>query len=329
MKQSCFLAALGVLALSAGSILRGDGKDDLSPTVAPPQPAVNIPISQEFDVEGAYDSPSEFRQGNAHTGPVDNTYAHGDYVVSPQISDAVLLRFGVDAERNSFGLPSSNAVSLPNTLQSVNAIIGADFAVNDKILIRAELHPGIYSDFVRITGSDIDVPVQIGGTYLWSKDFQIIFGLQIDLKSNLPIIGLPGFRWQFADKWVLDAIPPNPQLQYELTNTVTLYAGAEILGGTYHLNDDFGYYHGHPGPTPTGNAQLDGHIVDYDEVRLGVGVTWKFNPNVSLDVSGGYVPYREYDMHPDHIGFSDENTIFHNNLGGGGAYTEVGLKGSF
>jgi hypothetical protein len=34
-------------------------------------------------------------------------------------------------------------------------------------------------------------------------------------------------------------------------------------------------------------------------------------------------------LHPDHIGFTSENTTFRNDLGGGGAYGEVGFKGSF
>jgi hypothetical protein len=305
--------------------LRAGGTDEITPTEAPA--SNNIPISQEFDVEGAYDSASTMKQGNARIGGVSNLYSHFNYVISPQVRDGFLLRFGVDGERNSFGLPS--AAPLPNTLQSINAVIGADFALNDQILLRAELHPGIYSDFVNVSGSDFDMPVQIGGTYLWNKNFQIIFGLQIDLKSDLPIIGLPGFRWQFADKWVLSAIPPKPQLQYEVNNAVTLYAGAEIIGGTYHLNDQFGDSHGHDGPLPNHNSQLNGDIADFDEFRTGVGVTWKFTPNLSLDVSGGYVPYREYDVHPDHIGFTSENTIFHNNIGNGGGYTEIGIKGSF
>ncbi len=193
--------------------------------------------------------------------------------------------------------------------------------------MRAELHPGIFSDFVNITGSDFDMPVQIGGTYLWSKDFQIIFGLQIDLKSNLPIIGLPGFRWQFADKWVLSAIPPKPQLQYQVNNSLTLYTGVEILGGTYHLNNAFGSNHGH-GPGTT-NSQLNGNIVDFTEMRAGAGLVWKFTPNLSLDVSGGYVPYRSFDIHADRIGFNNHSTSFHNSIGDGAPYGELGVSGSF
>jgi hypothetical protein len=319
------LACAALICLLAGP-LRADSKDDIAPTVSE-STETHIPISQEFDIEGSYEGGAEMKQGTAKLGHVDNTYGHFNYVVSPQIEDGVLLRFGVDAERNSFGL--FNNAPLPNTLQSVNAVIGADFAVNDQIIVRVEAHPGIYSDFVNISSSDFNCPVQIGGTYLWSKDFQIIFGMQVDLRSDIPIIGLPGFRWQFADHWVLSAIPPRPQLQYQVSSAVTLYTGAEIIGGAYHLNQDFGNNHGHNGPGIPHNSELNGNVVDYDEVRLGVGVAWKFQPNLTLDVSGGYVPYREYDVHRDRIGFSSHDTIFRNNLGSGGAYAEVGIKGSF
>lgn len=319
---SLLLAA--VLCTSMASSARADGKDDLAPTVAPP-PENNIPVSQEFTLEGSYTGTSSTKQGDAHLGNVGNTNAHFNYVVSPTIKDGLLLRFGVDGERNSFDL--FPAAPLPNTLQSINAIIGADMAIGDKIITRVELHPGIFSDFVHITGSDFDMPVQIGGTYLYSKDLQFILGVQIDLKSNYPIIGLPGFRWAFADKWVLSAIPPKPRLEYELNNALTLYTGAEILGGTYHLNEQFGSNHGH-GPNTT-NSQLNNNIVDFTEIRAGVGFVWKFTPNLSLDVSGGYMPYREFQMHQDKIGFQTHSTTFRNDIGDGAPYAEAGISGSF
>jgi Domain of unknown function (DUF6268) len=322
-KLPCFLLATALCALTSSSAW-ADGKDDLAPTIAPPQEN-SLPVSQEFDMDGGYSGRAQAKQGHADLGTVSNANAHFDYVASPQIKDGLLLRFGLDAERDSFSLfPSA---PLPNTLQSVNAIIGADISVGDKTIIRAEIHPGIYSDFVSVGGNDFDCPVQVGGTYLFSKDFQIIFGLQIDLKSNYPIIGLPGFRWQFADKWVLSAIPPKPQLQYELNNALTLYVGADILAGTYHLNNQFGDSHGH-GPS-TNNAQFNNNICDFTEVRVGAGFTWKFTPNLSLDCSAGYMPYREFDMHKDEIGFDTHSTSFKNDLGNGSAYGEAGISGSF
>jgi hypothetical protein len=301
-----------------------DGKDDLAPTIAPP-PDNNIPISQEFVMEDSYSGRAETKQGDARLGVVSNDNSHFDYVASPTIKDGLLLRFGIDTERNSFSL--FNAAPLPNTLQSVNAIIGADMSIGDKIITRVELHPGIYSDFVNISGNDFDCPVQIGGTYLYSKDLQFIFGVQIDLKSNYPIIGLPGFRWQFADDWVLSAIPPKPQLQYSLTKSLTLYIGADILDGTYHLNSDFGSSHGH-GPNTT-NSQLNNNICDFTEVHVGPGLTWKFTPNMSLDISAGYMPYRDFDMHQDKIGYDTHSTSFRSSIGNGAPYGEAGISGSF
>ena len=312
---------LGLTRLVAGPDSTVTQADSLTPTTAPS----SIPISQEFTIEGSYDGGVTTQQGNYRRGQVNEIYSHFNYVVSPQIKDGLLLRFGVDAERNSFGLPSQ--APLPTTLQSVTAVIGVDYALNDKILLRVEAHPGLYSDFVDITTSDIDVPVQFGGTYLYSKDLQLILGGEIDLKSNIPFILAPGFRWQFADKWVLSAIPPRPQVQYELSNAVTLYAGAEILAGTYHLNDNFGDNHASV-QTP-GGGSLNGNIVDFTEARVGLGVTWKFTPNLNLDVSGGYVPYRQFDVHPDHIGYDISSTTFHNTIGEGAPYGELGIRGSF
>jgi hypothetical protein len=317
------LLALAFSSLTASGVW-ADTKDDQAPTVAPPSDT-SVPISQEFTLEGSYTGESVIKQGDARLGGVGNFNSHFNYVVSPQVQDGILLRFGIDAERNSFDVfPNS---PLPNTLQSVNAVIGTDLAFGDKIIMRAEIHPGIYSNFANVTSSDLDVPVQVGGTYLWSKDFQIIFGLQLDLKSDYPLIGLPGFRWQFADKWVLSAIPPKPQLQYEVNNSLTLYTGAEILAGTYHLDDEFGTNHGHGDGTT--NAQFNGNICDFTEFRVGAGFTWKFTPNLSLDVSGGYMPYREFDIHPDQIGYDMHDTDFHNSLDKGAPYAEAGISGSF
>ena len=325
MKKLVLTSALLAACSMAATFGAPDPKDEITPTITPPQ-ETNIPVSQEFNLEGGYTGRSEIKQGDAKIGNVGNANAHFDYVVSPQIKDGFLLRLGIDGERNSFDLPQ--AAPLPNTLQSANLIIGTDIAFGDKIIARFETHPGIYSDFVHVTGNSFDCPVQIGGTYLWSKDFQVILGVQIDLKSNFPIIGLPGFRWQFADNWVLSMIPPKPQLQYEFNNALTFYLGADIIAGTYQLNDQFGSSHGHGNNNLAG--QFNNNICDYTEVRVGPGITWKFTPNLTLDVSGGIVPYRDFDIHPSSIGFDNDNTSFRTTLGESWApYAEAGIRGSF
>ena len=311
--------ALGLPGLRAGT---EQDANSLTPVESGP---TSIPISQEFEMEGSFDGGVQTKQGNLRLGDATNINSHFDYVVSPQVKDGVLLRFGIDGERDDFGL--SNGMPLPNTLESLNAIIGVDLALTDKILFRAELHPGIYTDGVNITTDDIDVPVQFGATYLYSKNLQFILGGEIDLKSDIPFILVPGVRWQFADQWVLSLIPPKPQLQYEFSKALTLYVGADIIAGTYHLNDNFGTYHGMT--TVPGQPSLNDKIVDFNEDRVGVGATWKFMPNLSLDVSTGYVVYREFDIHKNQIGYGEHSTTFHENIGDGAPYGEIGISGSF
>jgi hypothetical protein len=318
------LAAL-CLALTAPALLAGTEQDASALTPVVSDNSSSIPVSQEFELEGSYGGGVQTKQGTLREGDVANINSHFDYVVSPQVKDGFLLRFGVDGERNSFSLP--NSISLPNTLESFNAIIGVDLALTDKILFRAELHPGIYTDGTSISSDDIDVPVQFGATYLYSKDLQFILGGEIDLKSDIPFILVPGVRWQFADQWVLSLIPPKPQLQYELTKALTLYVGADIIDGTYHLNNQFGT--NHASTTVPGQPSLNDKIVDFNEDRVGVGATWKFMPNLSLDVSTGYIVYREFDIHKNQIGYGEHSTTFHENIGDGAPYGEVGISGSF
>jgi hypothetical protein len=328
MKHPVLRLALIAIAVSLGvpHLWAGTDQDasSLTPVTAPE--TSSIPISQEFSAEGSYSGGALTKQGSAKLGNIDNINGDVSYVISPQVKDGFLLRFGFEAESNSFGLP--NGSPLPNTLASTNLIIGADIAVTDKILFRVEAHPGIYSDFVDVTGSDFDMPVQFGGTYLYSKDLQIILGGEVDLKSDIPFIIVPGVRWQFADKWVLSAIPPRPQLQYEFNNALTLYVGAEIIDGTYQLNNEFGSSH-QSVTIPGEGGNLNGKIVDFNEDRIGIGATWKFTPNLSLDVSTGYIAYRQYDIHDNKFGFDRSSTEFHNNIGDGAPYGEMGIKGSF
>jgi hypothetical protein len=138
---------LGAMHLVAGPDTTTTTDNSITPVTAPS----NIPVSQEFTIEGSYDGGVTTQQGNWRRGQVEDTNSHFNYVVSPQVKDGLLLRFGVDAERNSFGLPSQ--APLPNTLQSVNAVIGLDYALSDKILLRVEAHPGIYRQRLRHAGA--------------------------------------------------------------------------------------------------------------------------------------------------------------------------------
>ena len=202
------------------------------------------------------------------------------YVVSPQINKDLLLRFGFEWQRFSFGVPDGAPV--PNTLQQASAVLGFDYQIADEWLLRVEVEPGMYSDFRDITWRDVDMPMVIGGAYLASPDLQWIIGLRIDARTQYPVLPAVGIRWKFSEAWTLDLMPPKPRLEYDVNERLQLYAGAEFQFGTYAVGENFG--------TPRGQPKEDNAIVDYLEIHFGSGFSWKIMPNVTIEAEAGIVP---------------------------------------
>ena len=144
----------------------------------------SMSVSQELDTEYGYTGGVNVRGGGENVGSVNEQNADIKYVVSPQINKDLLLRFGFEWQRFSFGVPDGAPV--PNTLQQASAVLGFDYQIADEWLLRVEVEPGIYSDFRDITWRDVDMPMVIGGAYLASPDLQWIIGLRIDAVPSIP-----------------------------------------------------------------------------------------------------------------------------------------------
>ncbi len=305
-KSHLLLSAIGVLALCLANTHAGTGDIDANKVVQ----KEDVRIAQETNLSYSYVGGSDFKQGNAKKGDVSESNTDLKYVVSPEIRDGLLFRAGVEWERYSFGL--YNDAHLPNTLQSTNLIVGFDIQLADQWLMRVDAAPGIYSDFVDLSSRDINVPIIIGASYLVNKDLQWVVGMSIDIWREFPVLPGVGVRWQFADQWVLNAILPNPRLEYQLTKTATLFVGGELKGGTYMVNGDFGRSHG--------EYKLNQTVLTYSEIRTGAGVSWKPIPFLTVEASGGVVPYREYDFNRADFRIHSDDVA---------PYAEIGISGNF
>jgi opacity protein-like surface antigen len=242
--------------------------------------------SFELEADWSYVGGSRFDKRSREAGDISETVASINLVASWRLTDTLLLRTGAGWERYWFDKDPN--VPAPNILESANLVIGADFQLTPAILIRAEAQPGFYNDGRGYSFDDLNVPFLVGGTYFVSADLQIVGGVGVDVNREVPILPAAGVRWKFARSWVLNAILPNPRLEYLLNDKISLHAGAEIRYATYRVDRDFG--------TAVGVSRLDGAIVDYTEIRAGAGVSWQITPAVNLDLEAGCVPYRRFDF---------------------------------
>lgn len=267
-------------------------------------------ISYEVTGDASYVGGVKTRIGDVKIGDVTEQSTSLGIVQSREISEGTLLRLGAASQRFSFGLP--NAAPLPNTLQSVNAVIGADLEVGDSWLMRVETYPGVYSDFKDIAGDDFNSPFIVGATYLQSEDFQWFVGMSVNAKRDIPVLPGAGFRWHFADQWTLMALFPKPRIEYQLNDAITLYGGGELKGDTYTVSQDFGSNHGRP--------VLNGAELDYSEGRIGVGASWKLCPAVTVEAEAGALVYRDFDFHDAKQSFHEDSVA---------PYGQLAIKAGF
>jgi len=279
------------------------------PMVAPGLFAADI-WTGEYSFDETYIGEADVARGRRRVSDFDESNTVIRFVLTPRINLGV-LRLGVEYEQFSFGL--SESAPIPNTLQSVAAVVGIDTQISDSVLLRVEAMPGVYSEAFRPGSTNFNMPFVIGGTYIYSPELQIVVGISVDIDRKYPVLPGGGIRWKFQPRWVLNAVLPTPRLQYELNKSMTLYGGADLKETNFRVSDRFGTDHGIP--------QLNHAVLTYSEVRLGVGLDWKLTNWLSIDAEGGYQPYRSFDFYRADVRFKED--------GSGAPYGMISFHGAF
>ncbi len=266
-------------------------------------------ISQEFEANYGVSAAARSNVSPTRNANVSEQSAHVEYVLSYAVPERPIIRLGAAYDRFDFDLKGRGFI--PSALQSANLVVGIDFKIHD-ILLRIEAEPGFFGDDRGFNSSDFNVPVVLGGSYIVSKDFQWVAGLYFNPNAYRPVTGGAGFRWQMSDRWVLNAVPPNPRLEYRATDDLTLYAGGQIIVSTFRVNKNFG------SSTPGRNYR--NALVDYTEIRAGTGASWKLGRKGALDLEVGYMPYRDFDFHKVGDNYQTKS---------GAIYGQAGIKLNF
>jgi hypothetical protein len=267
-------------------------------------------FSGEYLAEETYVGSGDVHRRN---GQSVNNFDENDsilrFVFTPRVSFGI-LRLGLEWER--FGFSVSNTDHIPDTLQSVGLVIGLDTQISDSILLRVEAQPGAYNTGVESMSDDFNMPFVAGGTYIYNPNLQFIAGVSVDIERKHPVLPAAGVRWKVSRQWVIDAVLPKPQIEFEWNKDVTLSVGANIIETNFRVDDSFG--------DARGNPRLDHAVLSYSEVRTGAGLDWKISPVLTLTTEAGYQPYRSFDFYRAHIRFNED---------GGAPYGMISLHGAF
>jgi hypothetical protein len=246
------------------------------------------PFSYQFSSDAAFIGRGSADLGSKTVGVFKEITSSASFVMSNQLSNAFILRLGVDWDRFAFDT-SNRLTPLPASVDALAAVIGSDIQLTSALLVRIEASPGIYGSFNDVSGRDFDVPVRIGASYFQTADLIYTAGLSIDVNANWPVIPAVGVYWKVSDQWVINGVAPRPQIRYILSNKATLFAGADLQTDVFRVDDQFGSSRGIP--------KLNHALMDFWEVRGGAGFIWNVTDTVKLELEGGTVPYRRFDFY--------------------------------
>lgn len=300
----------GAPVAASGPEITGSEGVGSAAEVAPETPASGLKTSYELDADASYVRRARTNFGFGQMGKLSEVNSEGRLVVSPQWNDGPIYRFGLAYERYDFG--PSQAAPVPDILASESLVLGMDFQLFNSWLCRVEVDPGLYGD-ARSTGfRNFNVPFLIGGSYIAGETLQWVVGLEVDVQREYPVLPAVGLRWTVSDNWTVDAVMPTPRLEYEWDKNTTLYLGGDFKDGTYRVDRGFGGAVGRP--------RLNDAIVEYDEIRIGSGLSWKAGKGVTLEMEGGYLPYREFNFHHSDTHFGNDS---------GAPYGQVSVNAQF
>lgn len=269
-----------------------------------------LKMGYEIEAEYSYVGAAHTEIGGNRTGAVTENQGSVRLLMTPQWGQGPIYRFGLSAQRYSFGLPS-NAL-IPSTLQSTSLVLGLDFQLGESWVGRVEVEPGLYGDFHDPSTGDFNAPFILGVSYIASASLQWVAGVSVDVYRRYPVIPAVGVRWNVGSGFTINAVLPAPRLEYSWSKPLTLYAGAEFKDIAYRVADDFGDKHG--------QSKLNAAIMEYDEVRIGAGFSWKAAPALSFELEGGYMPYREFNYHRAEVGLQTKQ---------GAPYGQLSLSAKF
>lgn len=308
MKHSLFASAALLLCGATASLAQDKA---VAADESSASPSRELSVSYELETDASYVGDASTGLGRGRTGQVSEELTSARLIAEPRWGEGPIYRFGLGFQRYSFGLPS--AAPLPNTLQGFSAIVGIDFQLGESWLVRVEAEPGFYTASAQFfRGKDFNVPFLIGGSYIAGANLQWILGVSVDLNRRWPVIPAVGVRWNFMDRWTLNAVLPTPRLEFSYNKNLTLFVGADLKGGTFRTDGDFGDAHD--------LSRLNDAWVEYEEIRVGGGLAWKAFGACTVEIEGGYLPYREFNFHRADRRFESD---------GGAAYGQMAVSAKF
>jgi len=183
-------------------------------------------------------------------------------------------------------LGSPSGAPVPENIHTLAFGTGLSYRPNDRWSFTTMVGPTLYK-FNDVGGNDIGVSGRLTAMWNYSPSLKFMFGLLISPDSDLVVMPIGGLDWIINDQWDLRLMFPKPRLIYTLNDHWSFHAGSSFNTVTFRTGDSLG--------TSIGLPQYNDAIASYSDIRIGAGVSYRFNKTLSVEADGGYSVKRKID----------------------------------
>ncbi len=271
MKPITLFFAGGVLAV--GSVIISAQNTNLT---------TPSPWSSDLKADYSYVGDAQTHFNGQKWGDLSENSGRLRYDLTRKMSDTYGWRVGIGVDEYAFDVPAG--VPVPDRAEAISLRLGDQWKFADKWTFRAGIEPGIYHDGKDVKWRDVNVPFYAGVSYEANPDLTWMFGLRVDVWSDVPVLPGAGVRWKFTDDWTLNLMFPRPQLQYAVNDRVTAYVGGDYRGGSFRTARNFKV------------NGLNDEVMDHREIRAGAGVDWNLTSCLTGEFEAGYVCYHRFEF---------------------------------
>ncbi|HEX8296837.1 MAG TPA: hypothetical protein VF593_11080 [Chthoniobacteraceae bacterium] len=285
MRSKFFAATTAVLLASTGAWA---GSPSAAPekTVAEPTrtevPLNILRLRSSYVFESDFDN--DRGSGDALANSIEISRRFALDLPWPKAADGQWF-FRLGAEYARFDFNHTGDLPLPNTLQSFAAVIALEYLQRGEVGILLESAPGFYFE-ESVSSEAFAAPTLLAAAFPVSEKLFLIGGASYHPFRSYPILPVAGVLWKISDRWTLRAIVPEPRLIFRAGDQLALWAGAELSGGSFRVDE-----------SGDRDPKLRGAVLTYSEYRVGAGFTYGDPNRTAIDFGAGYAFNRKFDYH--------------------------------
>ncbi|HWY30955.1 MAG TPA: DUF6268 family outer membrane beta-barrel protein [Candidatus Acidoferrum sp.] len=218
------------------------------------------------------------------------------------------LKFGLGSD--NYFLGSVAGEPIPDAIHTLHLNTGVGYHWNDQWTFTALLNQSLLR-LDDVNGNDIGVSGGLVAEFKQSPSLTWIFGITGSQYGDVPVLPILGVHWQINEHYTLEVGIPKTRLSYNFDSNLNVYGGLDLVGTTFRTENDLG--------TKTGLPQYNNAVATYRDIRLGVGVSYRFWRGIRAEAETGCSVYRQ-------INYQDINQSIDFNPS---PYVRVGLSVRF